>query len=131
MPRVSSVLIPLLAATGAALVAYGGYGAGVVQATGGTWPYWLQVAGVMTAGSALVAASQLLRTRQAGTASTTFAAELAALERLVPTVRNHPDGLTVLQDLIDVVFEARLRDGNAVKSETLVERRAKEGRDHV
>lgn len=128
-----SKFLPTLAATaGAVLVAYGGYGAGVVLTEGANLTHWLQVAGLLLAGCACLAAGQWLR-RGSGARETavTFAAELAALEQLVPVVRTHPDGLTALQDLMEVVFEARVALSGARKAETLVERRPQGGRNHA
>ena len=127
MRHVTRFLSPLSQAAGAALAAYGGYGAGLGQAAGAGLSHWLQVAAAGAAGIGLFGFG-LWRNRRTGEASPSFAADLAALERLVPTVRNHPDGLSTLQDLIDVLFESCHRPDAAPKAETLVERSRKGGR---
>jgi hypothetical protein len=111
-------------------VAYGGYGAGISQAAGAGWLQWLQVAGLLSAGIVLLAAA-LVVLRKGASASPSFAAEIASLERLVPTVRRHPDGVTALQDLMEVIFEAHLKQTAPSTPETLVERRPQGGRDHA
>lgn len=124
MRHLSGFLTPLLLTAGAALTAYGGYGAGLGQAAGAGLPHWLQVA---AAGAAGVGTFGYGAWRSRGRSETTgsFAADLAALERLVPTLQRHPNGLTSLQNLVDVLFEARHRPEAASNAETLVE---KEGR---
>jgi hypothetical protein len=128
--RISKFLPVLLASAGATAVGYGGYGAGVSQMAGAGWLQWLQVAGLFSAGTALLAAALTLL-RRATMTSGSFAAEIALLERLVPTVKRHRDGVAALQDLIEVVFEAHLQAGGTAAPAALVERRLQGGRDHV
>lgn len=130
MERVRRLLPGLLMMAGAAAVAYGGYGAGISQVAGAGWLHWLQVAGLMGAGVILIVAAMTL-VRRATTPSRLFASEITALERLVPTVRRHRDGLTALQDLIEVVFEAHLGIEKVSSAETHIERRSPGGRDHA
>ena len=106
---------------GAGLTAYGGYGAGLGHAAGAGLPHWLQVAAALAAGGGAFGVGVWRTRRTAVEPAGSFAADLAALERLVPTIRNHPDGLTSLQDLVDVLFEARHRSTPAPKPTTLVE----------
>lgn len=121
----SSFLSPSLPTAGAALAAYGGYGAGLGRAAGAGLPHWLQVAAAVTAGIGLFGAG-LWRTRRPATEPAgALSDDLAALERLVPALRRHPDGLSTLQDLIEVLFEARHRPESSSKTEPIAE---KEGR---
>ena len=130
--------LPRLAlAAGAALSAYGGYGAGIGQAAGGDLTHWLQVAALAAAALGMLGFG-LWKAPQAPTdPAPSFAADLAALERLVPIIRRHPDGLAALQDLVDVVFEACHRPDLLKKHETLLERsgnagvRPEKGSTHV
>jgi len=124
------VLPVLFASAGAAAVAYGGYGAGVTQVAGASWVQWLQIAALLSIGAFLFVAAVLL-VRGVGAPYRSFAAEIATLERLVPTVRRHPDGLTALQDLIEVVFEVHIKGNAAGSPEALVERHRQGGRDHA
>ena len=128
MRHLSPFLSPTLLAAGAALTAYGGYGAGLGRAAGAALPHWLQVATALATGAGLFAVG-LWRTRKPATEPPgSFSDDLAALERIVPALRQHPDGLSTLQDLIEVLFEARHRPEPSRKAETLAE---KEGRAHA
>lgn len=130
-------LTSLLLTAGACLAAYGGYGAGVARAAQAGPSYWLQVVAAFAAGVGLFALGLWRARRPAAAPNGSLADDLAALERLVPTVRNHPDGLSSLQDLIDVLFEARHRPESVRKPESvrtpeaIAERAAKEGRSHA
>jgi hypothetical protein len=103
---------PLPLSAGAALAAYGGYGVGVGHAVGAGLGHWLQAAAVVVTALGLFGYG-LWRLRCGKAETGSLAADLAALERLVPTVRHHPQGLEVVQDLIDVLFEARHRPSPA------------------
>ena len=125
MRHLSRFLTPLLLTAGAALTAYGGYGAGLGQAAGAGLPHWLQVAAAGVAGVGTFGYGAWRSRGRSGEPAGSFAADLAALERLVPTLQRHPDGLKSLQNLVDVLFEARHRPESIPQGETLVE---KEGR---
>ena len=128
MLRLSRFFTPASLLAGAALVAYGGYGAGVGQTAAAGVSHWLQVAAVAGSGAGLLGTG-LWRGRLAtDRPSASFAADLAALERLIPTLRTHPDGLGALQDLIDVLFEACHRPEATRVSRPTVERTPKGGR---
>jgi hypothetical protein len=131
MQRFRSVWPVAAFAAGMAALAYGGYGAGVVHATSGAPLDWLQVAAVIAGGAALVVASLWTFRRQHVAQPTSFAAEIALHERLVPTIRKHPEGVSALQELLDIVFEAHVRPANAKAGEVLLERRPKGDRDHA
>jgi hypothetical protein len=122
MRHLSPFVSPLLLAGGAGLTAYGGYGAGLGQAAGAGLPHWLQVAAAIAAGLGLFGAG-LWRTRPtAGHPAGSLSDDLAALERLIPTVSKHPDGLSTLQDLIEVLFESWHRPQAVHQTATLVEK---------
>lgn len=120
-PRLATV-------SGAALAAYGGYGAGIGYAVGGTSWHWLQVLLAGGAAAGFTGLGLWKGRSSPAQASASFAADLAALERLVPKVRKHPEGLTALQDLVEILFEACHRPESISKRETLIER---EGRRDV
>lgn len=128
MRRLSSFFTPALLSVGTALTAYGGYGAGVGHAAGAGLPHWLQVAALAASGLGLLGFGLWRNGRDtAASPASSFAADLTALERLIPTLRKHPDGLDTLQDLIDVLFEASHRPHAARTATTLVERSRKGG----
>jgi hypothetical protein len=117
MRHLSPLLSPLLLSAGAALAAYGGYGAGLGRALAAGPGHWLQVAAAGAAALGLFAAG-LRRSRPSGPAPDgdppgSLADDLAALERLVPALRTHPNGLAALQTLIDILFQARHRPAPA------------------
>ena len=128
MRHVSHLLTPLLLTAGAALTAYGGYGAGLGHAAGAGLSHWLQVAAAGAAGVGTFGYGAWRSRGRPGEPASSFATDLAALEGLVPTLQQHPNGLKSLQNLIDVLFEARHRPEAAPEAETLVE---KEGRRHA
>ncbi|MGC1276104.1 MAG: hypothetical protein WBC44_20565 [Planctomycetaceae bacterium] len=128
MRRLSRYFTPALLSVGTALSAYGGYGAGVGHAVGAGLPHWLQVAALAASGLGLLGFCQWRNGRGMEPPPASFAADLTALERLVPTLRKHPDGLATLQDLIDVLFESCHRPEAVRAGTTLVERSRKGGR---
>lgn len=125
MRHLSPLVSPLLLTAAACLAAYGGYGAGLGRAGGAGLAYWLQVAAAMAVSLVLFGAGLWRSRPAAGGPAGSLSEDLGALERLVPTLCKHPDGLPALQHLIEVLFEARHRSEAGHTAETLVE---KEGR---
>lgn len=120
----------LIALAGAALAAYGGYGAGIARVAIVSTSHWLYVAAVL--GTALICLGiGLWKPRRPVESPASFANDLAALERLVPKVRRHPEGLSILQDLVEILFESCHRTEASTTQDTLGESRTNGGRADV
>ena len=128
MRRLSRFFTPALLSIGTALTAYGGYGAGVGHVAGAGLSHWAQVAALAVSGFGLLGFGLWRNRRSTKTPPASLAADLTALERLIPTLRQHPDGLDTLQDLIDVLFESCHRSGVVRPASTLAKRTRKGGR---
>ena len=121
MQKLARVLPQFAFAAGAALFGYGGYGTGIGHVAGAELSHWVQVAALFAAGIGLFGFG-VWKERRRDDAEPSVVADFLALERLVPTVRRHPEGLDTLHDLLDVVFESCHRPEMLKNQNTLAER---------